>query len=273
MNGLPQFLVIGAQKAGTSWLHHHLRRHPGVFMPEAKDQGYFCWCEGPQALTLEQYLQVFEPAAEDQLVGEATAAYFWTDSGSAWGAKPAGYCPDVPKRVLDTLGGETRLILSLRDPVERAVSAYLHHIAFGDLDPAVSLLDAGDFIGLLDIGFYAAHLENWLRYFPLQQFLVLDFEQDIQGQPRVALRRVFEFLEVDPAWQANLPEHPVFEGRERLWLEGEVWVPATQYPGAPPGQRKEIKGRSWCRRVNRSTIERLRGIYAADQDRLKMLLG
>ena len=42
MKNLPDFLVIGAQKAGTSWLHHHLRLHPGVFLPEAKDQGYFC---------------------------------------------------------------------------------------------------------------------------------------------------------------------------------------------------------------------------------------
>ncbi len=273
MNKLPDFLIIGAQKAGTSWLHYHLRLHPEIYLPKAKDQGYFCWCEGPQALTLEQYRQFFESGAEGQMVGEATAAYFWTDSGSRWGSKPDGYCEDLPKRVLDTLGGDTRLILSLRDPVERAISAYLHHIALGDLDPAASLLDAGDFIGLIDIGFYAAHLQNWLRYFPLQQFLVLNFEQDIEKHPHATLHRVFDFLGVDSGCQVSAPERPVFEGRERLWLDGEVWVPLAQYPAAPEDAQRQIDGHTYCRRVERSTINRLRDIYAADQDLLKELLG
>jgi hypothetical protein len=273
MGGLPDFLIIGAQKAGTSWLHHNLRQHPGVFMPEAKDQAYFCWCEGPEAISLDQYRAFFSARAEGQLAGEATAAYFWTESGSTWGVKPEGYCADVPKRVLDTLGDETRLILSLRDPVGRAVSAYLHHIVLGDLDPGISLLEAGDFIGLIDIGFYAAHLQNWLRCFARDQFLVLDFEQDIVQRPHDTLRRVFEFLGVDSGWQTVGANRPVFEGCERLWLEDEVWVPAAQYPGAPPGQRKAIDGRSWCRRVDRATVGRLRDIYAADQNQLKKLLG
>lgn len=273
MNGLPQFLVIGAQKAGTSWLHHNLRRHPGVFMPAAKDQGYFCWCEGPQVLSLEQYRQFFEARTASQVAGEATAAYFWTDSGSQWGSKPDGYCADVPKRVRDTLGKDIRLVLSLRDPAERAVSAYLHHLAFGDLDPGISLLDAGAFIGLIDIGFYAAHLRNWLRYFPRDQLQVLDFEQDIVQRPDVTLQRVFDFLGVDSTVKISGVQRPVFEGRERIWLEDEVWVPLSQYPAAPASERRQIDGDSYCRRVDRSTMDRLRDIYAEDQDQLKKLLG
>lgn len=272
MARLPDFLIIGAQKAGTSWLHHHMRRHPGIFMPEAKDQGYFCWCDGPQALTLEHYQQSFDPAAMGQLIGEATAAYFWTGSGSQWDIKPEGYCPDIPGRVLDTLSSDTRLVLSLRDPVERAVSAYLHHIAFGDLDPAVSLLEAGDFIGLLDIGFYAAHLRNWLRYFPRRQFLVLDFEKDIRQQPDASLQRVFGFLGVDVAWQPGGVEQPVFQGRQRTWLEDSVWVPAEDYPGGLSGDSRQLDGRTYRCLVDRQTINTLREIYAQDQELLQGLL-
>jgi hypothetical protein len=269
MTGLPGFLVIGAQKAGTSWLHQNLRAHPGIFMPEAKDQGYFCWVEGPQAIGLEEYRRSFDDCRDDQFAGEATAAYFWTATGSPWDVKPAGYCPDIPGRVKDTLGGDICLVLSLRDPVERAVSAYLHHIAFGDLDPAVGLLDAGSFIGLLDIGFYAAHLRNWLQHFPRERFLVLGFEKDIVAQPHATLRRVFEFLGVDADWQAGDAAQPVFEGSERVWLEDEVWVPG----GEGAGELRRFNGKDYCRLVDRSTIQTLREIYAADQAELYELIG
>ncbi|MCW8925609.1 MAG: sulfotransferase domain-containing protein [Xanthomonadales bacterium] len=273
MKGLPQFLIIGVQKAGTSWLHRNLREHPGLFLPKTKDLGYFCWCEGEQALTLEQYRQEFARSAPGQLAGEATAAYFWTESGSQWDVKPTGYCQDLPKRVRETLGDNTRLVLSLRDPVERAVSAFIHHIALGDLDPESSLLDAGDFSGIIDIGFYAVHLQNWLRYFPLRQFLLLDFERDITLQPAATLRRVFGFLGVESSLQIPGCEKPVFEGRARRWVDGEVWVPLDQYPQAPPSEQNEIDGGTWCRRVDRSTVDDLRDIYAADQNQLKGLLG
>ena len=272
MGRLPNFLIIGAQKAGTSWLNQKLCQHPRIFLPKTKDQAFFCWCDKPDALTLEQYREGFEPGPDEIAVGEATAAYFWTGSGSHWDIKPDGYCADIPKRVADTLGRGTRLILSLRDPVDRTVSAYLHHIAMGDLDPGVSLLDAGDFSGLIDIGFYAAHLRNWLRYFPLEQFLVLGYEQDIAKYHRETLRRVFGFLGVDPDWQVKDPEQVVFEGRARIWRDGGVWVPVNEYPTVPAHEQRQIEGHPYCRLVDSSTIAKLRKIYANDQAELQDLV-
>jgi hypothetical protein len=273
MARLPNFLIIGAQKAGTSWLHQKLRLHPEIFLAPEKDQAFFCWQEGPHVVSFEHYKQGFENATESQVTGEVTAAYFWTESGSQWGAKPAGYNPDVPKRVLDTLGPETRFILSLRDPVDRAVSAYLHHLATGDLDPSISLLDAGAFSGLIDIGFYAAHLRNWLQHFPLQQILVLIYEKDIVQHQRETLGRVFNFLDVDASWKVPEPEQVVFLGRERVWQDDEVWVPFDSHPNAPGHDQKNIEGRNLCRRVDRSTIHQLREIYARDKLELQNLLG
>jgi hypothetical protein len=270
MTGLPGFLVIGAQKAGTSWLHSNLRRHPGIFMPEAKDQGYFCWVEGSQAIGLEEYRRNFDGCHEGQLAGEATAAYFWTSTGSPWDVKPEGYCPDIPGRVKNVLGRDLRLVLSLRDPVERAVSAYLHHIAFGDLDPAVNLLDAGSFMGLLDIGFYAAHLRNWQLHFPREQFLVLGFEQDIVARPRATLTRAFAFLGVDADYHVEEAAQPVFEGTERIWLEDEVWVPAD--PVRATSATRRIDGRSYRCAVDRTTLQTLREIYAQDHAELGQIL-
>jgi hypothetical protein len=174
--------------------------------------------------------------------------------------------------VRDTLGQEVRLVLSLRDPVERAVSAYLHHIAFGDLDPAVNLLDAGSFIGLLDIGFYAAHLRNWQRHFPRERFLILGFEQDIVAQPHDTLRRVFGFLGVDAGWCVDEAAQPVFEGSKRTWLEDEVWVPAGGDQVGSDGELRQINGVSHRRLVDRTTLQTLREIYAADQAELFELI-
>ena len=272
MNRLPDFLIIGAQKAGTTWLHQHLRSHPGIFMPRDKDQGFFCWSEGPQAMPLEAYCACFEPAHEDQRIGEATATYFWTRSGSAWDVKPHGYCDDIPGRILETLGQDTQLTLSLRDPVERAVSAYLHYVATGEVDSRTSLLDAGDRLGLIDIGFYAAHLGNWLRHFPLRQILVLDFARDIAQRPVETLARVYTFLGVDEKWPVRNPGQVVFEGRKRIWQDGEVWVPLREYPDAPARDRARMDGAVYCRRVDRATLNELRSIYAQDQSRLRDML-
>jgi len=273
MGRLPNFLIIGAQKAGTSWLHQKLRLHPEIFLPPVKDQAHFYWDEGPHASTLEQYSTGFDPALECQAVGEATAAYFWTGSGSQWDVKPRGHCANVPKRVLDTLGRDTRLILSLRDPVDRAVSAYLHHIANGDLDPGVSLLDTGDFVGLIDMGFYAAHLQNWLRYFPLRQIHVLIYERDVVQHARDTLPRVFDFLDVDSGFHVQEPEQIVFLGRQRVWSDGEVWVPPDEYPTVPGQQQRQIDGYRYCRYVDRPTVNKLREIYAPDRVQLQGILG
>lgn len=271
---LPNFLLIGAQKCGTTWLHHQLRQHPQIFMPPTKEQSYFCWDSGPLAYSQQQYQTYF---AESSLpaCGEATAAYFWTHTGSEWDIKPLGYHPDIPRRVYQTLGADTRLILTLRNPLQRAVSAYFHHLAWGAIAPDQPLLAAGHFMGLIDMGFYAAHLANWLAVFPLENFLILTLEADIEPQPQATLERCYRHLAVTAPEVAlagvELPQYP---GTARIWREGAVWVRKPQYAtlNLPEPTAAELHTYYQCR-VDSTTLVRLQQIYAADTLRLSQLLG
>ena len=70
----PDFLIVGAQKCGTTWLHHHLRMIPQVFMPQDKDAPLFF----NDAQEAETYCRRFDTALPGQLIGDACAGFFWT---------------------------------------------------------------------------------------------------------------------------------------------------------------------------------------------------
>ena len=216
MRALPDFLVIGAQKCGTTWLHECLARHPRIAMPAGKDGGFFCYRATRTDKALADYAAQYPKALETGNVrGESTAAYFWTASGSKWDRKPEGFETAIPERVRATLGADTRLLLCLRNPVDRAVSAWFHHVRQGDLSPETPLLEAGGYAGLIDMGFYARHLRNWLRAYPRENFCVLIMEDDIARMPAEAMRRVYRFLGVNEGFLPPRLGVPVYAGSAR----------------------------------------------------------
>ncbi len=103
----PNFLIVGAAKAGTSSLWHWLRQHPQVFMPRNKEPGYFV--HGYGVKNLEEYLSLFAAGQGKPCIGEATAAYLAAPESAPW--------------IHDTLG-RIKIIILLRNPIERAYSLY-----------------------------------------------------------------------------------------------------------------------------------------------------
>lgn len=214
----PDFLVIGAQKSGTTWLRHHLRAHPAIFMPESEvhffDKSHH-FAKGP-----DWYESHFRPAAQDQVIGEKTPEYLWaTDDGAE--KHQAG----AHKRIYN-LYPETKLIAVLRNPVNRAVSSLNHMIRTGRLSPLsrIDELLVGDkravpaAHGVFAKGFYFRQLQQYLRYFDREQMLVLLFEDDVLGTPRRTLRRLYEFIGVDPDVPVDNPDQK--RGEQHLSLLG-----------------------------------------------------
>lgn len=183
---LPDFVVIGAQKAGTSSLYGQLSAHPSVVPALRKELHYFDVAPRP----VREYLAYFpRRAALDAvatrtgrgITGEATPFYL--------------FHPAVPARLRSAVP-DARLIAVLRDPVARAISGYHHAVRMGDetrpieaaLDPdaaeplapadAVAWYDAprcpARLHGYLARGRYAEQLERWLAEFPREQLLVVD---------------------------------------------------------------------------------------------------
>jgi len=193
---LPDFVIIGVQKSGTSWLGRMLRQHPDLYMP-GEEVHYFDkvhnYRKGEQ-----WYRKYFSEAKTRQTTGEKTPDYIW-----AHGDGIEGHDPNVHENIYDTLPG-AQLIVLLRNPVDRAVSAAKHIIRSGRVSPRHSLdellvgekhhLIRGH--GVLEYGYYHQHLAAYLDLFPASRFLILFFEEAVVEAPREGLGKVFRFLDL-----------------------------------------------------------------------------
>jgi hypothetical protein len=214
---LPNFVIIGAQKAGTTTLYHLLRGHPAIFMPRVKEPGFFIrgfpdpvrfqallrpddgrvatpvGSRGAAWSTLEEYASLFEPGAALPLRGEASTPYL-----------PSPYAAGRIAEVLP----DVRLIVLLRDPVERAFSAYTYNLSRG-AEPARTFADAvaselrgdrDDWVygwRYLYTGRYAEHLRRYLERFPRDRLVVFRFEA-LRADSGAVYAAACRFLGVEP---------------------------------------------------------------------------
>lgn len=191
-----------------------LKQHPGVQLPDTKEIHFFGGSE-TYAAGLEQYLAHFEGIPRDRVTGEASTAMFfervpyWHNEGRE--LVYDGALPPVPELVRRDLG-EVKIIVVLRDPVRRAVSAYRHWMRKGELSPLLGLRRtalAHPKLRILEYGDYAPHLEAWRRVFPESSVLSLIYETDVVAEPEAGLARVFGFLGLDPDFRVSQPERRV----------------------------------------------------------------
>lgn len=193
----PDFIIIGTQKGGTTWLRHHLRHHPEVFVPI--DEAQFFNKRHRFAKGTDWYESLFRDAEPNQVVGDKTPDYLWTTSN---GAKQ--HVAGSHERIYDAYP-DTKLVVTLRNPVNRAVSALNHFIRRGHVSPlhGIDALLFGDKQsevegrGIIERGFYFRQLEAYLRLFDRDQILVLILEEDIFRSPRETLRRLYRFLGIE----------------------------------------------------------------------------
>jgi hypothetical protein len=222
---LPDFLVLGAQKAGTTALYEYLRRHAQITGPSWKEVSFFDrrWARGES-----WYRGNFPNLARTRgkLVGEASPSYV--------------FHPLAPERVQE-LVPEARLIVLVRNPVDRALSQYTHEVALGrEPLPFEEALDAeqerlrGEQERMVSDpsyfsrewwshtykarGRYAEQLERWLAVFPREQLLVLPSD-DLGSDPARAHAQVLEFL---GASSQRLDSYPRVYEREYAPMKPET---------------------------------------------------
>lgn len=174
----PEFLVIGAMKAGTTALYHMLAQHPQIGMSRMKETDYFI-AEKNLSLGSRWYAAQFPDAP---CRGEVSPNYCKDD-----------IFPGVAARVAESLP-QARLILLVRDPVDRFAAHYRHAWATGNMNVLPErLLNTAEGGHMLATSRYAERLAPWRDRFPDQRLLVLAFETLIAA-PQPAMDRVWTFL-------------------------------------------------------------------------------
>lgn len=202
---LPTFMVIGAQKCGTTWLSKMMLQHPEIADVTRKEIHFF---DNParHQKGMDWYLRHFKPNSRTRAIGEFTPNYFWTVVDPADSPVKDRF-PSTPQLVHE-MNPDLRLIVMLRDPTDRAVSAFFHHIRKGRIAPEARILDVMDRCGILSMGFYDRHLHNWLEHFPMESLLILKYETDLRDENKAAtLKRVFRHVGVDESFTPEKMTH------------------------------------------------------------------
>jgi len=215
---LPEFFVAGAPKAGTTALHAALARHPALYMSAVKEPKFFL-TDGPppaqggpgDAKTYREhvwrradYEALFDPAPPGTLRGESTPFYL--------------YSHDAQRRI-EALIPDARLIVVVRDPVERAHSNWTHLWSAG-LDPIDDFVRAcaaegeriaagwADFWHYKRLGLYGQQVQHLYSVFPREQVLVFRY-RDLIDDPAGTLDRICAFLGVEQGRIAEVPRENV----------------------------------------------------------------
>src|ERR1700693_2394465 len=185
----PNFFIVGAPKAGTTSLYEYLRRVPGVYMSPIKEPHYFNTIKIvtvsalPPIRDKAKYLSLFQGVKDEVAIGEATAAYLRD--------------PETPKRIRDVVP-DARIVMILRDPVERAFSHYLAYIREGSepLSFQEALRKDLKQDAYLAPGFYAQQVKRYLDAFGSERVKMLIFEEFIHDT-NGAVSDVLKFLGVN----------------------------------------------------------------------------
>lgn len=239
------FLGIGVQKGGTTWLYHQLARHPQIAFPRGKEVHYWDTADDRDA---GEWIRLLEPPTRRSRsgrpikTGEITPAYAMLATEKIAAIRKS--CPEI------------RLFISFRNPVERAWSAALMGLARAQmLEHEASdqwFLDHFRSAASRSRGDYVGCLERWWSAFPRDQLLVL-FQDDISARPAAVLESLARHLGIDGADFAAVPPAEI----------AEVVVPglgADVVPEVPPPLRPSL-------------LQPLVAQYAAEIARLESLTG
>lgn len=267
----PDFVVIGAHKSGSTALARQLSAHPHVYLPRAETR-YF----------RDPWFQLDDEAVLSRAVATTRAGV------ERRGIKCASYLadPECARRIKETLGS-VQLIAILREPVDRAVSAYFWAMRFGfvPLAPVATglsrLLDgykhpefprASEYV--LEYGLYGKHLRHYLTLFPKTKLQVI-LDEDLRTSREATLRRVFKFLGVTADLPLKRSTRPVNEGiysplRLKLQQRRHKYI-LRQLPGYPGRYMHEPRG-LWPRIADRSLALTDKVIFATFCDNTKPTL-
>jgi hypothetical protein len=182
---VPNFLVVGAAKSGTTWLYYCLKDHPEVFVSIPKELNFFSkdsnFTKGPS-----WYQEYFKDVQGEVAIGEISPSYMFP--------------PEIPSRIYDW-NPHVKIIFILRNPIERAYSDFCmnldHGIFTGNVDQELSKDKR-----IVQQGLYYQQIKRYLDFFPSKQILVTLYD-DLKAHPDALISSIYTFLGVDSSFNPS----------------------------------------------------------------------
>lgn len=305
-HALPTFLVVGAVKAGTTSLHEYLNQHPGIFMSPVKETNFFSdadmqfgkfnvdyrqdidcdiekYLAGPMdkkihiahIRTWDQYTRLFRDVTNQKAIGEVSNSYL--------------YCPSTADAIHSRLP-EVKIVMILRNPVERLFSQYLMNLKLGKIITGDLLTeiqkdrdkkDKGWGVShlYLEVGMYYEQVKRYLDIFSKDKVHIILYD-DFKKAPAATMQRLFDFLGVDPLFQldmslkyneAGLPRF----GKLNYWLT-QTGIYGLSKKLFPDSLKSRIKSLIYTKKnipvISEQEKQWLIHYYAEDIRRLEKLL-
>ncbi len=208
---VPNFLIIGDVKTGSSSLYHYLRQHPDVFMPDLKELRYFAYDrENPYHVrsnsypvkTYSEYLRYFENCTDAKAIGEASPNYLRSPTAAT---RIKAEIPDV------------RLIACLRNPADRLYSGYMMEYRAGRITKPFDEVLFGGEAAWIKARFYWLDLKRYFDLFSPNQIKIILFD-DLKADAGKVVTELCRFLEINDTFAPNLtPQNEGGIPQSLLW--------------------------------------------------------
>lgn len=196
MGRRPDFIGLGAQRSGTSWIYACLYEHPEIYAP-VKEVHFFSrgrnWVKG-----YKWYENIFDGCSCNAKAGEFSTSYLCD--------------PDAPQRI-HRIYPDSRLIVSLRNPMDRAYSNYMNDIMAGVVSSSTPFEEVlACHPEYLEHGYYARYLERYLQHVDREQILILIYD-DSRKDPCAFIQSIYRFIGVDDGFVPSMLFSEVNVGR------------------------------------------------------------
>ncbi|MDZ7629304.1 MAG: sulfotransferase [Parvularculaceae bacterium] len=257
---LPDFVIIGAMKCGTSTLHAQLSRQPQFFMSAPKEPNFFSNDE-IYAKGEAWYRSLFAAAPQGAIKGESSTHYTKLPTYPNTAARLAALIP------------QAKFIYVTRDPIERLVSHYIHEWTEGRISvPIEEAIEKHP--ELIAYSRYGYQLAPWINQFGAERILTVEFER-MTAEPDATLKRIAAFLgaEGEVTWRDDLEAQNISAERIRtfplksLIVDNKV-ATAIRRKLVPQGLRDRVKSRLQMRarpQLSDDAVRKLTAVFEGDR--------
>jgi len=277
----PNFFIVGAPKAGTSSLYAYLNEIPGIYMSPVKEPNYFSRSTFADDHPIKpirdkkKYLELFKGVKDEKIIGEASTSYLAD--------------PEAPK-LIHEVSPDAKILISLRDPVERTFSNYLMLKRVGTLKSSflkeleISLKDEENKIQnklILERGLYLNNVKRYFDLFGKRNVKIIFFENFIRNEKKI-IEDILKFLNIDFFIKDFKPEiynkFGVVRGSVSQFILQNRTLRRISEKLISPSGRKKLKEKIILKNEPKPKIEQtareiLVKFYYDDVQKLKELLG